>query len=60
MVKSMINMAHELGMVVVAEGVENADTLASLQALSCDYAQGYHICPPVSVQEFESRYVRPG
>lgn len=60
MVKSMINMAHELGMVVVAEGVETAETLASLAALSCDYAQGYYICPPVSVREFESRYVKLG
>jgi EAL domain-containing protein (putative c-di-GMP-specific phosphodiesterase class I) len=60
MVKSMINMAHELGMVVVAEGVENAESLASLKALSCDYAQGYYICPPVSVQDFETRYVKLG
>jgi EAL domain-containing protein (putative c-di-GMP-specific phosphodiesterase class I)/CHASE2 domain-containing sensor protein len=43
MVKSTIDLAHELGMKVVAEGVEEARTLTLLRTLGCDYAQGYLI-----------------
>lgn len=45
-VKSTIDMAHNLGLRVVAEGVENAATLDLLQALGCDRVQGYFICKP--------------
>jgi EAL domain-containing protein (putative c-di-GMP-specific phosphodiesterase class I) len=40
-------MAHALGMVVVAEGVEASDQLASLRALGCDVAQGNFLAPPM-------------
>jgi EAL domain-containing protein (putative c-di-GMP-specific phosphodiesterase class I) len=43
MVKSTIDLAHELGMKVVAEGVEDHRTLDLLRSLGCDYAQGYLI-----------------
>jgi EAL domain-containing protein (putative c-di-GMP-specific phosphodiesterase class I) len=43
MVKSTIDLAHELGMKVVAEGVEEDRTLDLLRSLGCDYAQGYLI-----------------
>jgi EAL domain-containing protein (putative c-di-GMP-specific phosphodiesterase class I)/CHASE2 domain-containing sensor protein len=47
MVRSTIALAHELGMKVVAEGIEDADCLASLAAMGCDTAQGYHIGRPM-------------
>lgn len=43
MVRSTIEMAHELGLSVVAEGVEDCETINLLKELRCDYAQGYAI-----------------
>ena len=51
-VRSTIDLAHNLGLTVVAEGVETAEVLAYLRELSCDEAQGYHISRPVPVPEF--------
>lgn len=45
-VRSMLDLGHECGLKVVAEGVEDAETLAKLRALGCDYAQGYHLGTP--------------
>lgn len=47
LVQSIIEMAHSLDRRVVAEGVENAEMLAALQAIGCDQIQGYHIGRPV-------------
>ncbi|MCC5950715.1 MAG: EAL domain-containing protein [Acidimicrobiia bacterium] len=46
-VRSTIDLAHNLGLGVVAEGVEDGATLAELAALGCDRAQGYFITRPV-------------
>ena len=46
-VRSTIDLAHNLGMVVIAEGVENRETLTYLQRLRCDVAQGYFIAKPL-------------
>ncbi len=46
-VKSTIDLAHNLGMYVTAEGVENADILQGLSAMHCDVAQGYLFSPPM-------------
>jgi hypothetical protein len=46
-VRSTIDLAHNLGLTVVAEGVENAAVLALLHALDCDEAQGYHMGKPM-------------
>ena len=46
-VRSTIDLAHNLGLTVVAEGVENAATLRRLDALGCDEAQGYHLSKPL-------------
>jgi diguanylate cyclase (GGDEF)-like protein len=46
-VKSTIDLAHNLGLTVIAEGVESQATWDRLIALGCDAAQGFHICPPV-------------
>lgn len=50
-VHSTIQMAHNLGLKVVAEGIEDDKTLAILQKLNCDYAQGYYLSRPVKAQE---------
>ncbi len=51
-VRSTIDLAHNLGLAVVAEGVENAAVLELLRALACDEAQGYHISRPLPVDGF--------
>jgi diguanylate cyclase (GGDEF)-like protein len=51
-VRSTIDLAHNLGLTVVAEGVENAAILESLRTLACDEAQGYHIARPMPVDAF--------
>ena len=48
LVRSSIELAHDLGMSAVAEGVEDAETLAVLESLGCDVAQGYHLARPMS------------
>lgn len=47
LVRSTIDMAHELGLTVVAEGVEDKATLHELRCLGCDQIQGYLIGKPV-------------
>lgn len=46
-VKSTIDLAHTLGLKVVAEGAESAAILKALRELDCDVAQGYHISRPI-------------
>ena len=50
-VKSTIDLAHNLGLQVVAEGVEDEDTLELLRILGCDMVQGYLLCRPLPPQE---------
>jgi EAL domain-containing protein (putative c-di-GMP-specific phosphodiesterase class I) len=51
MVRSTINLAHELGLRVVAEGVEDAAALDLLGSLGCDFAQGYLIGKAMTLEE---------
>ena len=51
-VRSTIELAHNLGLTVVAEGVEDAHVWEQLRALDCDQAQGYHMGKPMPVEEF--------
>lgn len=53
-VSATIFMAHELGMKVVAEGVENSATVEKLRQLDCDIIQGYFFAMPMRATEFES------
>jgi diguanylate cyclase (GGDEF)-like protein/PAS domain S-box-containing protein len=52
--KALIVLAHELGMKVVAEGVETPDQRDLLTAAGCDYGQGFLFSKPLSAQEFET------
>lgn len=51
LVRSTIELAHNLGMQVTAEGVENVESVNLLKGYGCDTLQGYHICRPVSNDE---------
>ena len=51
-VRSTIDLAHNLGLSVVAEGVESADILEHLRRLKCDEAQGYHISRPLPLDDY--------
>ena len=51
-VNATITMAHDLGIAVVAEGVEDEATLALLRELNCDRAQGYLIGRPMEYDKF--------
>jgi len=53
-VKTCIMLGHELGMEVVAEGVESKAHLQALADLGCDIAQGYYFSRPVSEPDFLS------
>ncbi len=46
-VRAVVDLAHGLGLQVVAEGVEEADTVAELGAYGCDVVQGYHVSRPL-------------
>lgn len=50
-VRAVVDLAHELGMTVVAEGVENHDTSTMLRAYGCDVAQGFHFSRPLAGAE---------
>jgi diguanylate cyclase (GGDEF)-like protein/PAS domain S-box-containing protein len=53
-VRSLIAMAHNLGLVITAEGVETAEQAAFLRAEQCEEAQGFFYAKPLSSAEFES------
>ncbi len=50
-VRATIDLAHNLGLRVVAEGVEDEATWNRLRELNCDYAQGYLMCRPIPLHE---------
>jgi diguanylate cyclase (GGDEF)-like protein len=46
-VRAAVQLAHNLGLTVVAEGVENEAALVELRSMGCDVAQGYHLSMPL-------------
>jgi diguanylate cyclase (GGDEF)-like protein len=50
-VRTTIELAHSMGLEVVAEGVENEDTLRQLSEAGCEQAQGYFMSKPVSPED---------
>ena len=53
-VNATINLAHNLGFHVTAEGVETKEILDKLKTYGCDIAQGYYMSKPLSVSGFDS------
>ncbi|WP_102959892.1 sensor domain-containing phosphodiesterase [Mangrovicella endophytica] len=52
---SIVTMAHELGLAVVAEGVESEADAVQLRQLNCEYAQSYLYAPPLTVEQARKR-----
>ncbi len=52
-VRSTVQLAHNLGMLVTAEGIENNTLLNDLRSLGCDKGQGFFICRPLAEAELE-------
>ena len=50
-VRSVIRLAHDLGMTVTAEGVEEEEQIELLVGLGCDHAQGFHLGRPMPAHE---------
>jgi c-di-GMP-related signal transduction protein len=50
-VRAVINLGHDLGLRVVAEGVEDEASWRILQALECDLIQGYLLAKPMAAEE---------
>jgi EAL domain-containing protein (putative c-di-GMP-specific phosphodiesterase class I) len=61
-VRSTIELAHDLGLIVVAEGVESPEVMELLDEFRCDLAQGFHLCRPEPADEITDwlRRRRPG
>ncbi|HVN05051.1 MAG TPA: EAL domain-containing protein [Bryobacteraceae bacterium] len=56
-VRTILLLAENLGMEVVAEGIERQDQLVQLRSLDCDYGQGFYFSPPVE-QEALAKLLR--
>ena len=50
-VRAIVDLAHNLGMTAIAEGVENEKILGVLAAIGCDAAQGFHISRPLPAED---------
>jgi diguanylate cyclase (GGDEF)-like protein len=53
LIEATINLAHALGLQVVAEGVEGSTALDTLTSLGCDLAQGYYIARPAAAGDLQ-------
>lgn len=51
-IKSTISMAHDIGLSVVAEGVETVEELSAMESLGIDYIQGYFFSKPIPAKDF--------
>ncbi len=53
-IRAIVDLAHNMDMKVLAEGVEHEEQLASILALDCDFAQGTHFCEPLNADDLVS------
>jgi diguanylate cyclase (GGDEF)-like protein len=60
LVRTAIDLGHNLGLTVVAEGVEGAEHVTALRALGCDIAQGYHYARPMGGEQMSELLARVG
>ena len=62
-VRTIVDLGHDFGLMVVAEGVENERTLAALADIGCDIAQGYYLTRPIPAAAFDTwcagRHIAP-
>ena len=54
LVESTVDLGHNLGLIVVAEGVEDDATATALNEIGCDIMQGYHFARPLTVAAFDT------
>lgn len=54
----LINMAHSMNMIVIAEGVEEQSQLDLLKEYGCDEIQGYLLSKPVSTDEISQLFIK--
>jgi EAL domain-containing protein (putative c-di-GMP-specific phosphodiesterase class I) len=59
-VASTIQLAHELGITVVAEGIESAEAWRHLRHLRCDVAQGFLMAEPMRAEQLTAWYLDQG
>jgi diguanylate cyclase (GGDEF)-like protein len=59
-VKATIDLAHDLGMAVVAEGTSSREIWDALVEYGCDEAQGFYVAPPLPAREFANWVRNPG
>ncbi|MFA6189860.1 MAG: EAL domain-containing protein [Sulfuricurvum sp.] len=55
-VQTIIQMAKNLNLKTIAEGVENSDVLTVIESFGCDEVQGYHFAKPMEAMDFETYY----
>ena len=55
--EAIVSMAHKLGLMVIAEGIETEEQLSLLIDMGCDYGQGYLFSRPLDKEEFEKNYL---
>ncbi|HEU4708119.1 MAG TPA: EAL domain-containing protein [Methylophilaceae bacterium] len=55
-VRSVIELGHNLGLTVVAEGIETQEVMDHLNKLACNEVQGYHICRPITPEQLLNWY----
>jgi polar amino acid transport system substrate-binding protein len=55
-INTIINMSHDMGLEVIAEGVETKEQLNYLLAEQCCLFQGFYFDPPLSLKQFETKY----
>ncbi|MGE5775853.1 MAG: putative bifunctional diguanylate cyclase/phosphodiesterase, partial [Chloroflexota bacterium] len=57
-VQTILALAHDLGMKVVAEGIETDEQLSKLKSMECEYGQGYLFTKPVDSQAVEALLIK--
>jgi len=55
LLRLMVHAAHQVGLLVIGEGVERPDQLTLLQEVGCEFAQGYFLGRPMSAPDLELR-----
>lgn len=56
--QSIIDMAKKLKIKTVAEGIETKEQIEYLKQIGCDMVQGYYFEKPITIKEFEKKYIR--